>query len=183
MKKRNKLFICFVFTGILIISGCICTRYVYVDDCIPEWFLSPPTAEDAIYGTGQAAKANAALAQKAADTRAIQTVSEQVISKVKSYVKDFLQGVGFAGEGQINELTSSTVKILSQTTLEGARISERAPCGTTWYSLCEYKKDNAAKLISSTLKSEMEKQNLRDKFEAFKSFNELEEEIKKAFDE
>lgn len=182
MKVALKLVFFVFLTSVLIFTGCAHSSAKEVkNDCIPDWVLKPPSAEDALYGIGQASKASQALAQKAADTRAIQSISEQVVSKVQTRVKDFLEEVGFASESEVNELTSSTVKILSQTTLEGARIAERGICNNTWYSLCEYKNDNAAKLIANTLKSEMEKKNLWTRFMANKEFEEMENDIKEAF--
>ncbi|MBN1969926.1 MAG: LPP20 family lipoprotein [Candidatus Delongbacteria bacterium] len=170
-----------------LIVGCATTNTstttVSKDDCIPEWFLTPPYAEDAIYGTGQSEKASASLGQKSADTRAKQDISEQIQIKVKSYVKDFLQEVGALGDSDIDELTSSTVKVVSESDLSGARIKQRENCGNTWYSLCEYRIDTAAKLVTDTLQKEMEKKKLKEQFEAKLSFEELEKEVERAFGE
>ena len=182
---KFKYYVVALFITVLLIAGCAgANKVVKTDpsDCIPEWFLVPLSAEDALYGTGMAEKTSPALAQKAADARAIQSIGEQMIAIVESYVKGYLSEAGIAGNSEVTELTSSVVKIISKSKLTGARIKERKPCGNTWYSLCEYKIGSASSFITDTLKNEAKKKEaMYNKIEAKIGFNELEKEIEKAF--
>ncbi len=184
-KMKFKYYVVAVIVTVLLITGCAgANKIVKTDsnDCIPEWFLVPLSAEDALYGTGMAEKSSTALAQKAADARAIQSIGEQMIMKVQSYVKDHLQEAGVAEDSEINELTASMAKIISESKLIGARIKERKPCGNTWYSLCEYKINSASTFITDTLKNEAKKKEaLYNKIEAKINFDEMEKEIEKEF--
>lgn len=185
-EKKMKIthFIVFVIFASLILSGCAGNKAIQesANDCIPAWFLVVPTADDAIYGTGQAEKSSAALGQKAADTRAFQAISEQMVAKVQSFVKDYLAEAGVADNSEVTELTSNVVKVISKSTLTGARIKERKPCGNTWYSLSEYKISAASSQITDTLKNEAKKKEaLYNKIEAKISFDEMEKEIEKSF--
>ena len=76
----------------------------------------------------------------------------------------------------------SRVLDFSKSTLTGARIKERKPCGNAWYSLCEYKISSASSFITNTLKNEAKRNvAMYNKIEAKIGFNELEKEIEKAF--
>jgi len=159
------------------------TSYVSTPNSgIPDWFLNPPTAEDAKYATGQATKNLAAAAQKSADVRAMQAISEGLQSFVKSYVKDYFSEVGVGDETEITALISNSVKVISKSELVGARVDKRAVVGNTWYTLMIYPNEQAVKLITKTVESEMKKEEaIYNRFRAKQTFNEMEDEIDKAY--
>lgn len=170
---------------ILLIAGCAGAHKVVKtnsEESIPEWVKKPPKAEDAIYAIGQSEKASPALAQKAADARAIQGIGEQMSLVVKSMVNDFLLQSGAGDDAEINELTESVAKLISESKLIGVRIKQRDVSGNKWYSLAEYKISDASAKINQTLIEEAKsKKAIYNKIEAKIGFNELEKEIEKSF--
>ena len=149
---------------------------------MPEWFLNVPHAEDAKYDTGQATKNVASAAQRSADVRAKQAISEQVQSFVKSFVKVYLSEVEVGDEAEITALITNSVIVISKTELNGARVDKRANIKDTWYTLMVYPNKKATALIAETVKKEMQKEeSIYNRFSAKKSFDEMEKEIEEEY--
>lgn len=147
---------------------------------IPEWYLNPPMAEDAIYEAGDAAKQSMALAKEAADARARDAISRTIEVKVSNMLKNFMQESGLGNDAEALEFTSSVSKQVSNNVLNGARIVKREMKteGSMYhaYSLAEY---NLNSLIQETI-NEARKQKARyNEAKANLSFDELEKEIQK----
>lgn len=147
---------------------------------IPEWYLNPPTAEDAIYEAGDAAKQSMGLAKEAADARARDAISRTIEVKVSNMLKNFMQESGIGEDAEALEFTSSVSKQVSNNVLHGARIVKREMKteGSTYhaYSLAEY---NLNSLIQETLNAAKKQKALYNEAKANLSFDELEKEIQK----
>ncbi len=147
---------------------------------IPEWYLNPPMAEDAIYEAGDAAKQSMGLAKEAADARARDAVARTIEVKVSSMLKNFMQESGIGEDAEALEFTSSVSKQVANTVLRGCRITKREmkTKGATYhaYSLAEY---NLNSLIQETLNEVKKQKALYNEAKANLSFEDLEKEIEK----
>jgi len=149
---------------------------------VPEWFLNVPHAEDAKYGTGQATKNVASAAQRSADVRAKQAISEQVQSFVKSFVKVYLSEVEVGDEAEITALITNSVIVISKSELQGARVVKREVVKDTWYTLMIYPNEKAISLITNTVAEELQKEeSMYNLFRAKQNFDEMEKEIEEAY--
>jgi hypothetical protein len=149
-------------------------------DDIPEWYLNPPQAEDAIYQAGDAVKSSMALAKDAADARARDAIARTVELRVTNMMKDFMQQSGMGEDAEALEFTSSVSKQVANTVLKGCRIVKREMKveGNNYhaYSLAEY---NLNSLIEETLNEARRQKALYNEAKANMSFEELEREIEK----
>lgn len=147
---------------------------------IPEWYLNPPRAEDAIYEAGDAAKQSMSLAKEAADARARDAISRTIEVKVSNMLKNFMQESGLGEDAEALEFTSSVSKQISNNVLNGARIVKREMKteGSMYhaYSLAEY---NLNSLIQETINEAKKQKALYNEAKANLSFDELEKEIQK----
>ncbi len=149
-------------------------------DDIPEWYLNPPQAEDAIYQAGDAVKSSMALAKDAADARARDAIARTVELRVTNMMKDFMQQSGMGEDAEALEFTSSVSKQVANTVLKGCRIVKREMKveGNNYhaYSLAEY---NLNSLIEETRNEARRQKALYNEAKANLSFEELEKEIEK----
>ncbi|MCD6099637.1 MAG: hypothetical protein DRP91_01840 [Candidatus Neomarinimicrobiota bacterium] len=147
---------------------------------IPEWYLNPPVAEDAIYGSGDAVKQSLALAKEAADARARDAVARAIEVKVSNMLKNFMQESGLAEDAEALEFTESVSKQVANTVLRGCKITKRTVKteGRLYhvYSLAEY---NLNSLIQETLDQARKHKALYNEAKARLGFEELEKEIQK----
>lgn len=149
-------------------------------DDIPDWYLNPPTAEDAIYEAGDALKQSMGLAKAAADGRARDAIARTIEVKVSNLLKNFMQESGVGENAEALEFTSSVSKQVANTVLQGARIVKREVKteGSSYhvYSLVEY---NLNSLIQETVDAAKKQKSLYNEAKANLSFDELEKEISK----
>lgn len=144
---------------------------------VPEWFLTHPEAEDAIYGVGMAKKQNPTLARKAAIARARDDVASQVQVKVSGMIKDFMQESGVGENAQALEFTQSVSKQVTDVSMEGSKVKEIYPANDgTIYALVEYPLNS---LRQSTLSEAQKQEALYNEFKAQQGFEALEEAINK----
>ena len=106
---------------------------------VPDWYLNPPTAEDAVYGTGEAKMASDNMSKTTADSRARSDVASQVEVTVKNALTDYAQQAGQGRNQQVIEFVEMISRQVSEVTLKGAKVIRReiGPDGT-YYSLVEY---------------------------------------------
>lgn len=142
---------------------------------VPEWFLTPPEAEDAIYGVGMAMKQNPSLARKAAIARAREEVASTVNTKVSSMLKDFMQESGVGENAQALEFTQSVTKQVTSTSLEGSKVKQVYPAKDgTFYVLVEYP---LAQLRQNAVNAVRNEEALYNEFKAQQGFDALEKEV------
>ena len=144
---------------------------------MPDWFLVPPTAEDALYGIGQAKKQNPSLARQTATARARTEISQAVNVKVSSMLKDFMQESGVGDNAQALEFSESVTKQVTANALQGSVVKEAyvAKDGTM-FIMVEYP---LASLRQDALSSAKKEEALYNEFKAQQGFDALEQEIGK----
>lgn len=149
---------------------------------VPEWYLMPPTAEDAFYGVGDANKPQMSLAKKAATARARDEIAQSVEVKVNTMLKDYMSASGLGGDAEALEFTESVSKHVASSALKGSVVknTEVGKDGTI-YVLVEYSLDYARKEALLKAKSEAEQakkeEALYNEFKARQGFDALEKEL------
>ena len=152
--------------------------------CIPEWEVNPPSAEDGLYGSGLAKMQMASLSKKTADQRARDEVVMAIRVKVQTMMKDFMQQSGIGEQAQALQFSESVSKAISSHVLYGCKIVKRQVCPDgTWHSLALWPiggSDTLKKEISNqTKKLVKNEQALYNEFKAKKGFEELQKELDK----
>jgi hypothetical protein len=122
---------------------------------IPEFVLNPPTAEDAIFGTGSAKLSNANLSITAAEARARQSLAFTLQAHVQAMIVDYARNAGNEGNMASIELVEIVGRQLTDATLTGAAVVKREQTqdGAFWV-LMSYKKADAARVAASVIDSE-----------------------------
>lgn len=152
--------------------------------CIPDWTVNPPSAEDGVYGSGLAKMNQAAMSKTSADQRARQEVVMAIEVKVQAMVKDFMQQSGIGDSGQSLQFAQSVSKGISSHVLHGCKIVKRKVCEDgTWHSLALWPIGNANELkkeINNKAKKEAQnKEALYNEFKAKNGFADLQKELDK----
>lgn len=130
---------------------------------IPDFYLNPPTAEEEIYGVGDANMSSLSMSRTAALSRARDDIARQVELVVKSAITDYAQQAGAGRTEQTINFTETVSRQLVEVTLRGLRTVEVAlgKDGTV-YALVEYSISN--------FKSEAENVFQRNQDAAFAEF-------------
>jgi len=152
--------------------------------CIPEWEVNPPSAEDGLYGSGLAKMQMASLSKKTADQRARDEVVMAIRVKVQTMMKDFMQQSGIGEQAQALQFSESVSKAIASHVLYGCKIVKRKVCPDgTWHSLALWPigdADSLKKEINNqTKKLVKNEQALYNEFKAKKGFEELQKELDK----
>jgi hypothetical protein len=152
--------------------------------CIPEWEVNPPSAEDGLYGSGLAKMQMASLSKKTADQRARDEVVMAIRVKVQTMMKDFMQQSGIGEQAQALQFSESVSKAIASHVLYGCKIVKRQVCPDgTWHSLALWPiggADTLKKEINNqTKKLVKNEQALYNEFKAKKGFEELQKELDK----
>jgi hypothetical protein len=152
--------------------------------CIPEWEVNPPSAEDGLYGSGLAKMQMASLSKKTADQRARDEVVMAIRVKVQTMMKDFMQQSGIAEQAQSLQFSESVSKAIASHVLYGCKIVKRKVCPDgTWHSLALWPIGGAEALKkeinNQTKKLVKNEQALYNEFKAKKGFEELQKELDK----
>lgn len=152
--------------------------------CIPEWEVNPPSAEDGLYGSGLAKMQMASLSKKTADQRARDEVVMAIRVKVQTMMKDFMQQSGIGEQAQSLQFSESVSKAIASHVLYGCKIVKRKVCPDgTWHSLALWPigdSDSLKKEINNqTKKLVKNEQALYNEFKAKKGFEELQKELDK----
>ncbi len=106
---------------------------------IPDFYLNPPVAEDAIYGVGSAKMTSLDLSRTTAISRARDDIARQVEVSVKNAITDYAQEAGEGGNTQAVRFVETISRQIAQVTLAGVKTSQVAvgKDGTV-YALCMY---------------------------------------------
>jgi hypothetical protein len=152
--------------------------------CIPEWEVNPPAAEDGIYGSGLAKMQIAAQSKKASDQRARDEVVMTIEVKVQTMIKDFMQQSGIGEAAQSLQFSESVSKGISSHVLYGCKIIKRKVCPDgTWHSLALWPIGNANQLKNEinnqTKKLVKNEYALYNEFKAKNGFEDLQKELDK----
>ncbi len=110
---------------------------------IPDFYLNPPVAEDAIYGVGDARMSNLSMSRTMALSRARDDVARQVEVVVKNAITDYAQEAGAGRTTQTINFAESVSRQLVDVSLQGVRTVEvSAGKDGTIYALVEYSVSN-----------------------------------------
>jgi len=179
-----------VITGLFLVMACAETQKpkpaptVEETQCIPDWTVNPPSAEDGVYGTGFAKMNQPEMSKTTADQRARQEVVMAIEVKVQAMVKDFMQQSGIGDAAQSLQFAQSVGKSISSRVLQGCQIVKRKTCPDgTWHSLALWSIGNANELkneinnqATKQIKNEVA---LYNEFRAKNGFEELQKELDK----
>jgi len=169
MKQLNA-----VLMALILFVACAAPSNTLNTKDMPEWFLNPPTAEDAWYGVGVSKKKNPQLAKTAATALARQEISERIEIKVQSMVKNFMQESGVGETAQALEFTEAVTKQVASNTMSGSRVDKVYSSNDgTMYVLVEYSLEQVKKSALSAAKSAAREEALYNEFKASQSFDEL----------
>lgn len=109
---------------------------------VPQFFLMPPTAEDALYGVGVAKMSSLDLSRTMALARARDDIARQTSLQVKNAITDYAQEAGVE-TSQTIRFVETVSRQIADTKLQGAKPKEMyAAKDGTIYALVEYKISN-----------------------------------------
>ena len=131
-----------VLIGITLFVSCASPGKPRVSE-IPDFYLNPPTAEDAIYGVGDANMSSLSFSRTTALSRARDDIARQVEVLIKSAITDYAQQAGAGRTEQTINFTETVSRQLVEVTLQGLRTVEVAMSKDgTVYALVEYSVSN-----------------------------------------
>jgi hypothetical protein len=181
-----------LLSGLLLFAGCAAQKPKPTPpppppqpaQCIPEWQVNPPSAEDGVYGAGLAKMQMAALSKKTADARARDEVVQAIQVKVQTMMKDFMQQSGIGEQAQALQFSQSVSKQIASHVLYGCKIVKRKVCPDgTWHSLALWPMNQSAELkkeIADQTKSLVKNEYaLYNEFKAKNGFEDLQKELDK----
>ena len=109
---------------------------------VPQFFLMPPTAEDALYGVGVAKMSSLDLSRTMALARARDDIARQTSLQVKNAITDYAQEAGVE-TSQTIRFVETVSRQIADTKLQGAKPKEMyASKDVNIYALVEYKISN-----------------------------------------
>lgn len=190
MKGKQRFLVLGIIMSIFLIMACATAEKPQPAptpeeaQCIPDWTVNPPSAEDGVYGSGLAKMNQAAMSKTSADQRARQEVVMAIEVKVQAMVKDFMQQSGIGDAGQSLQFAQSVSKGISSHVLHGCKIVKRKVCEDgTWHSLALWPIGNANELKkeinNKAKKAAQNKEALYNEFKAKNGFAELQKELDK----
>ena len=120
--RKLSLALLVIFVSILVLS-CGGNRGIDTKD-IPDWYLDPPLAEDAVYGVGDAQLSSMSMSKQTAQARARTDIAFQVETTVKAAITDYAQEAGEGDNKQAIEFVESISRQIADITLKGAKTVE-----------------------------------------------------------
>ena len=172
---KNKLTIGLTLVMMLTLWGCSSSRSGSTEETNssePEWWFNPATSETHYYAFGQAKKQNPSLAQKVAQQRGRDDISNQVKSNVQNEIRDWMQESGIGETAEALEFSENTTVSISDNVLQGATSDKyfKAKDGTVYIRVI-YAKDAVDKALLNAAKRE---EALYNEFKASQAFERLE---------
>ncbi|MFP4637526.1 MAG: LPP20 family lipoprotein [Spirochaetaceae bacterium] len=109
----------------------------------PDWYLNPPTAEDALYGVGSAKMSSLDTSRRMAMSRAREDIAFQMNASIEAAIVDYAQESGVDDNNQVINFVENISRQVTETTLEGTTPEEvsQGPDGTI-YALMSFPKEN-----------------------------------------
>ena len=106
---------------------------------IPDFYLNPPSAEDAVYGVGDAKMSTLSMSRTMALSRARDDVARQVEGMVKNAITDYAQEAGAGKGAQVINFAETVSRQIVEITLNGVKTKEvSAGKDGTIYAMVEY---------------------------------------------
>lgn len=101
---------------------------------LPDWFLDPPQADDAIYGVGSAQMSRQDAAIRMARSRAREDIAFQMNAQIQAAIVDYFQEAGVDDNVQTVNFVETISRQVTETTLQNLRneATEIGPDGTVY---------------------------------------------------
>lgn len=110
---------------------------------LPDFYLNPPIADDALYGVGSGRASSLELARERANAAALRDIARQVETTVQTALTEYTQEAGVDGNVQVVEFVEQISRQITDTVLRGAVPQERAVDSEgRMYELVVYSKDS-----------------------------------------
>ena len=95
-------------------------------EIMPEWFLKPPTKDDAIYSVGTAVSPDLQLTVDIAVLNAKTTLADRINGRVRSQTKTFIAKIGSeeTDTSILSEVEKATKNIIADVDVAGYKVSE-----------------------------------------------------------
>ena len=136
MRSAKSMLLFFVVAGLL--ASCVTPGGTNIND-IPDFYLNPPTAEDAVYGVGDAKMSTLSTSRTMALSRARDDVARQVEVTVKNAITDYAQEAGAGKNAQTINFSETVSRQVVEVTLRGVKTKEvHAGKDGTIYAMVEY---------------------------------------------
>ena len=177
MKLNKKLTTIILVAGLAILNSCFPSLR---NDCSPpEWFFKHPTDPNHFFSVKTATSTDMQLAKDKAIADARGEISKQTAAHVKTLEKKFTEEVGGVENAEVNQHFLTVIKIVSNTTLIGSKVTESKVCnennGYRAYVLVDYPIGAANKALVEQIKKD---KMLYERFRASQGYKELEQETK-----
>ena len=149
-------------------------------DIMPDWFLKPPTKDDAIYSVGTAVSPDLQLTVDIAVLNAKTTLADRINGRVRSQTKTFIAKIGSeeTDTSVLSEVEKATKNIIADVDVAGYKVSESSVVanGTQYraYVLLEYSDKEANKIVMNRLRKD---RMLLSKIRSTKAWKELDESV------
>lgn len=149
---------------------------------IPDWYLNPPVADNAIYTAGVATSGDMQFAMDRAVLSAKTALASQLNNRVSARIRDFMREAGIANDAAMSaEAERVSQNVVTEVNLAGFRRdkSQVLQEGRTYraYVLLYYPMGDANKIVRDQVKKS---DRLEARLRASKAFQELEKEIEAA---
>lgn len=93
---------------------------------LPDFYLNPPVADDAIYGVGSSSLSNQDNARRRAIASAREDIAFQMSAVIQAAMINYYQEAGVDGGSQVIEFSEDVSRQVTDTVLEGTRVEEVA---------------------------------------------------------
>ena len=109
----------------LVIASCASSSRINTGE-IPDWYLNPPTAKDAIYGVGSSKMSTLDLSRTSATGRARDDVARQVQISVRNALTNYAQQAGEGDNQQALTFAETVSRQIANATLSGCHVDKAA---------------------------------------------------------
>ena len=147
---------------------------------IPNWYLIPPTDDNAIFSVGTAVTSDLQLSTDMAILSAKVTLADRINGRLSSQTKKFVAQIGTEeiDKSILTELETVTKNVIADVDVAGYRVSDMEvhADGLNYrvFALLKYSDKEANKILLNRLKKD---KMLLSKIKSSKAFNELEESV------
>lgn len=146
----------------------------------PDWYLTPPASDFAIYGIGDSLHSDLSTARRAATLKAQAAIAESTESYIASQTKVFFDGDTFGATGNSDIVDQVIKNVVRETQLRGAKVKDSKFVAVEGkvqaYVLVEYPIGAANQALVDQIKKDATLTQQARRSEAFK---ELEKEVER----
>lgn len=143
MKLRSIVWVVGVF-AVLVLAGCAGgpTAQQMPSD-VPDFYLNPPQADDAIYGVGSAKMSSLDTSRRMAIARAREDIAFQMNAQIEAAIVDYAQEAGVDGNNQVISFVETISRQITDATLTNTSTQQVAQSNDgTVYALVAFPLNN-----------------------------------------